>query len=226
MTVVQRTDRATAAERMFLTPSGLSVLIRELERQLGFRLFDRTTRRVSLTGYGSDLLGASQPTLKTLDTAMFRIKQAAKGRTRWISVGTTPWMAANVCRRRLKHSPAPAGFAGPALRRKSGHCCAARRSGKTGLGVGNFRKDAGGMRSTIFSLFSNGGPPGQECGSQPSIDQVDRAERGIADLSDAKNASTTSTYTRLDRSPESKVAPLLLSFVHGRICQSGIRQPE
>ncbi|HEY4359560.1 MAG TPA: LysR family transcriptional regulator [Bryobacteraceae bacterium] len=33
---------ARAAERLFVTPSGLSVLIRELERQLGFRLFNRT----------------------------------------------------------------------------------------------------------------------------------------------------------------------------------------
>lgn len=94
--VAEHQSFARAAEKLFLTPSGLSVLIRELERQLGFRLFDRTTRRVTLTGYGSDLLAVSQPTLKTLDTAMSRIEQAAKGRTRWISVGTTPWMAANV----------------------------------------------------------------------------------------------------------------------------------
>ncbi|MGO9992997.1 MAG: LysR family transcriptional regulator [Steroidobacteraceae bacterium] len=94
--VAEHQSFARAADRMFLTPSGVSVLIRELERQLGFRLFDRTTRRVTLTGYGNDLLTVSQPTLKTLDTAMSRIEQAAKGRTRWISVGTTPWMAANV----------------------------------------------------------------------------------------------------------------------------------
>jgi DNA-binding transcriptional LysR family regulator len=94
--VAEHRSFARAAERLFVTPSGLSVLIRELERQLGFRLFDRTTRRVILTGYGSDLLAASQPTLKTLDTAMSRVGQAAKGKTRWISVGTTPWVAANV----------------------------------------------------------------------------------------------------------------------------------
>ena len=44
------------AEALFLTPSGLSVLIRELERQLGFRLFDRPTRQVMLTAQGSELL--------------------------------------------------------------------------------------------------------------------------------------------------------------------------
>lgn len=94
--VAEHQSFARAAERLFVTPSGLSVLIRELERQLGFRLFDRTTRRVTLTGYGSDLLAASQPTLKMLDTAMSRVGQAAKGKARWISVGTTPWVAANV----------------------------------------------------------------------------------------------------------------------------------
>jgi LysR family transcriptional regulator, carnitine catabolism transcriptional activator len=94
--VAEHESFARAAERMFLTPSGLSVLIRELERQLGFRLFDRTTRQVALTGYGRDLLASTQPALKTLDIAMSRIEQASKGQTRTISVGSTPWIAANV----------------------------------------------------------------------------------------------------------------------------------
>jgi len=33
---------------------GMSVLVRELEGQLGFRLFDRTTRKVALTEFGHD----------------------------------------------------------------------------------------------------------------------------------------------------------------------------
>jgi DNA-binding transcriptional LysR family regulator len=87
---------ARAADALLITPSGLSVLIRELERQLGFRLFDRTTRQVAMTIHGSELLAITQPGLRALDAAMSRIEQAAKGRTRWISVGTTPWIAANV----------------------------------------------------------------------------------------------------------------------------------
>src|SRR6266436_2412628 len=43
--VAQHRSFARAAEALFNTPSGLSVLIRELESHLGFRLFDRTTRR-------------------------------------------------------------------------------------------------------------------------------------------------------------------------------------
>lgn len=87
---------ARAAEKLFMTPSGASVLIRELERQLGLRLFDRTTRQVELTAYGRDLLAVTQPTLRTLDAAMSVIQDAAKGRIRSISIGTTPWLAANV----------------------------------------------------------------------------------------------------------------------------------
>ena len=35
-----------SAEALFLTPSGLSLLLRELENQLGFRLFDRKTHHL------------------------------------------------------------------------------------------------------------------------------------------------------------------------------------
>jgi DNA-binding transcriptional LysR family regulator len=94
--VARHRSFARAAEELLITPSGLSVLIRELERQLGFRLFDRTTRQVTLTAFGSELITVTEPSLGSLDAAMSRIEQSAKGRERWISIGTTPWIAANV----------------------------------------------------------------------------------------------------------------------------------
>ena len=55
--VAQHGSFSRAAEALFITPSGLSPLIRELENQLGFRLFDRTTRHLrgrsgAAEGYG------------------------------------------------------------------------------------------------------------------------------------------------------------------------------
>jgi LysR family carnitine catabolism transcriptional activator len=145
---------ARAAEALFITPSGLSVLIRELERQLGFRLFDRTTRHVVLTAHGSELLAITQPSLRTLNAAMSRIEQAAKGRSRWISVGTTPWVAAHVLPPAIKEFREHR----PDLRIRlfdAGLGAIARRveAGKLDFGLGIFKRMAG-VRRIPFFRFS------------------------------------------------------------------------
>jgi LysR family carnitine catabolism transcriptional activator len=94
--VAEHRNFTRASEALFLTPSGLSVLIRELERQTGFRLFDRTTRQVTLTQQGSELLEVTRPALQSLDEGVARIEQSAKRKNRRITVGTTPWIAAHV----------------------------------------------------------------------------------------------------------------------------------
>lgn len=149
--VAEHRSFARAAEKLFMTPSGVSVLIRELERQLGFRLFDRTTRQVELTGYGRDLLAVTQPTLRALDAAMSGIEQVAKGKTRSISIGTTPWLAANVL------PPAIQEFREhrPDLRIRlfdGNLSTVARRvaGGKLELGLGLFEKMPGVRRAPFF----------------------------------------------------------------------------
>jgi LysR family carnitine catabolism transcriptional activator len=94
--VALRRNFTRAAEALFITPSGLSVLIRELERQLGFRLFDRTTRQVVLTAQGSDLLAVTRPALSAIEEGVSRIEQAVKKKNRRISIGSPPWFAAHV----------------------------------------------------------------------------------------------------------------------------------
>jgi DNA-binding transcriptional LysR family regulator len=94
--VAEHRNFTRAAEALFITPSGLSVLVRELERQIGFRLFDRTTRQVVLTAQGGELLEITRPALNTLDEGMARIEQISKRKNRRITVGTTPWIAAHV----------------------------------------------------------------------------------------------------------------------------------
>lgn len=94
--VAQHRNFSRAAEALFITPSGLSVLIRELEAQLGFRLFDRTTRRVVLTKHGQELLPVAQRTLAELDGAVSRIGRSATESSRLLRVGAAPLFAANV----------------------------------------------------------------------------------------------------------------------------------
>ena len=100
--VAQHRNFSRAAEALFITPSGLSVLIRELESQLGFRLFDRTTRHVVLTAYGQELLPIAQKSLADVDGAVSRIGRTATESSRTLSVGASPLIAANVLPQAIK----------------------------------------------------------------------------------------------------------------------------
>jgi LysR family transcriptional regulator, carnitine catabolism transcriptional activator len=94
--VAQHRSFSRAAEALYITPSGLSVLIRELESQLGFRLFNRTTRHVGLTAHGSQLLAVVQQSLEKLDTTVSRVGRLATEASMSLSVGAPPLIAANV----------------------------------------------------------------------------------------------------------------------------------
>jgi LysR family transcriptional regulator, carnitine catabolism transcriptional activator len=94
--VAQHRNFTRAAEALFITPSGLSVLIKALENRVGFRLFERTTRHVELTPNGRELLAVIQRSLEELDAAIANIGHSARRSHQSISLGTTPLVAANV----------------------------------------------------------------------------------------------------------------------------------
>ncbi len=74
-----------AAARMHLTQSALSVLVRELEREIGARLFDRHTRRVVLTEAGQELLPYATRVLAELEqgaAAVAALRDKSRGRLR------------------------------------------------------------------------------------------------------------------------------------------------
>jgi DNA-binding transcriptional LysR family regulator len=67
-----------AARRLNYVQSALSVSVQALERELGVRLFDRTTHRVTLTGAGEALLPAALRTLAAAEEVR-DIAAAVKG---------------------------------------------------------------------------------------------------------------------------------------------------
>lgn len=137
-----------------MTTSGLSLLIRELETQLGFRLFDRTTRQVVTTAHGNELLAATLPHLQALDAAMSRIGQTAEGTGQVLSVGTTPLVAANILPQAIKEFRSQR----PDLRIRLfdahlGTILKRVEAGKLDIGLGIFRSRPG-IRRTPFFRFS------------------------------------------------------------------------
>jgi LysR family carnitine catabolism transcriptional activator len=100
--VAQHHNFSRAAEALFITPSGLSLLIRELENQLGFRLFDRTTRHVALTAEANQLLPVVRRNLEDFESALARISQTAKAASQSISVGASSMFAVNILPQAIK----------------------------------------------------------------------------------------------------------------------------
>jgi LysR family carnitine catabolism transcriptional activator len=100
--VAQHHSFTRAAEALFITPSGLSLLIRELENQLGFRLFDRTTRHVALTVHGDQLLPIAQRNMRELDAAVSDLGNNAQRASQLLSIGAPPLVAANILPKAIK----------------------------------------------------------------------------------------------------------------------------
>ena len=92
----QHQSFSRAAEQLFITQSGMSVLVRELESQLGFRLFERTTRKVTLTELGAKFLPVADRSLRELEAAALNLSRAAAAGGDCFSIGAPPFPAAEL----------------------------------------------------------------------------------------------------------------------------------
>jgi DNA-binding transcriptional LysR family regulator len=85
MTVAEERSFTRAAKRLSISTSGLSQAIRKLEEQIGVRLLSRTTRSVSPTDAGEQLLAHLRPALgdiRTTLTNLSGLQAKAVGRVR------------------------------------------------------------------------------------------------------------------------------------------------
>jgi LysR family transcriptional regulator, carnitine catabolism transcriptional activator len=153
--VAQQRSFARAAEALYVTPSGLSVLIRELENQLGFRLFDRTTRHVGLTNYGTELLAVVRESVEKIESTVSRLNRSAVEAQSTLSIGAPPLIAANVLPDAIKefreHRPdlciRVTDVGGEALTRLV-------QKGQLDMSIGGFFKPAPEIRRTPLFRFS------------------------------------------------------------------------
>ena len=78
-----------AAGRMHVSTARVSQRIRALEREVGARLVERTSRRVALSPLGVRLRGQFQPAYEELLTAMRTARTEARSTTGYLRVGVT-----------------------------------------------------------------------------------------------------------------------------------------
>ncbi|MEU3661371.1 LysR family transcriptional regulator [Streptomyces sp. NPDC032940] len=94
LAVAETAGFTRAAERCHIVQSALSHQIARLEKELGARLFERTSRRVRLTAAGEAFLPAAREALEAAERARAEVA-AATGEIRGrLTVGSIPTVAA------------------------------------------------------------------------------------------------------------------------------------
>jgi DNA-binding transcriptional LysR family regulator len=86
-----------AAERLHISAPGLSLQIKELERETGIELFERSARGIRLTRGGEAFLVEARALLSGLDAGIARARSVAHGKTGALRIGHVPSA--------LRHSP-------------------------------------------------------------------------------------------------------------------------
>jgi LysR family transcriptional regulator for metE and metH len=87
-TIVEEGSIANSAEKLFLTQSALSHQLRELEEQLGFKVFLRTRNRWKLTDEGTELHKLGNSVLESIERGFQNIEQLRTGSVGTIKVST------------------------------------------------------------------------------------------------------------------------------------------
>lgn len=153
--VAQHRSFTRAAGALFITPSGLSLLIKELENQLSVRLFERTTRQVTLTRSGTELLVAVQRNLDELDNSLAHVARTKDALGPALSVGAPPfWAAGGVAQAIKAFRPRRPELRLQVFDGDSATTLQKVESGELDMGLGFFFKHVPGIRRTPLFRFS------------------------------------------------------------------------
>jgi DNA-binding transcriptional LysR family regulator len=152
-TVAEFGSFTRAAERLNVAQPALSLSIRELERELNLRLFDRTTRRVELTGAGREFLQSADKLLADLDRAVRDARDLSEMKRGRIVVAAPPLLAAMIVPAAIaEYNAAHPGIDVGVIDARIGDEILDRlRSGDADLAIGTFEERADGIRREVLA---------------------------------------------------------------------------
>jgi DNA-binding transcriptional LysR family regulator len=135
-----------AAEHLHVAQSVVSILVKELEAELGIRLFDRTTRRVELTEAGREFQANAQRLIADLDHAVRQTQDLVERKRGRIAVAAPPLLAATMLASAIagfgKNFP---GVQVTLMDVPTERIVARVKSGEADIGVGTFPPDEEGV---------------------------------------------------------------------------------
>lgn len=88
--VAEQLSFTQAAELLHLKQQTVSKTVRDLERELGVELLERTTREVRVTGAGAALIEPAKETLRQAEAAFETVRAIGSGKSGTVRVGVTP----------------------------------------------------------------------------------------------------------------------------------------
>lgn len=143
-----------AAEDIYMTQAGLSLMLKDLETQVGARLFDRTTRSVHLTPAGESLLPTVRSMMADWDNATFNIGRLSAQAEQQVTLAATPLIASSVLPQWLNefHKARPGSRVKVSdLDRRQ--ILQGIEEGEIDLGLGAFFKNASGIEREPLASF-------------------------------------------------------------------------
>jgi DNA-binding transcriptional LysR family regulator len=100
--VAEEMSFTAAARRLHMAQPPLSMQIRRLEEELGFELFDRSRRAISLTAAGEALFAETRPLLIQVEQTLNAARRAGQGEVGRLSIGFVPAAANGALPRQLR----------------------------------------------------------------------------------------------------------------------------
>jgi DNA-binding transcriptional LysR family regulator len=151
-TVAEFGSFTRAAERLKVAQPALSLSIRELERELNLRLFDRTTRRVELTGAGREFLQSADKLLVDLDRAVRDARDLSEKKRGRIVIAAPPLLAAMIVPAAIADfNAAFPGIDVGLVDARNDQILDRLRAGEADLAIGTFDERADGIRRDILA---------------------------------------------------------------------------
>jgi DNA-binding transcriptional LysR family regulator len=144
-----------AAEKMHTMQPALSQQIRDLETELGIRLFDRTTRRVELTEGGAEFRNIAAKIIEDLESATRHAHELAERKRGRVIVAAPPLLAAVIVPRAIVdfRSKYP-GIEVRLVDARTDQIVEYVRSGQVDCGLGTFHAGEEGINSTLLARDS------------------------------------------------------------------------
>ena len=180
--VAQLKNFTKAAERLYLTQSALSLLIRQLEDNLQVQLVERSTRKVELTAAGLELMGSAERLLDDLDATLANVAElGAKQRGNVVVAApyilATTFLVEVIAEFRARY-PTISVHLKDLLPEQ---VLMQVRSGGADLGIGSFREREPGLQWIAVSGAAGDGLSARPPDRETTAAQLERSRRSAGD---------------------------------------------